>query len=143
MKKIDKIKKLREENDRLTHELGRYMKKVADQAKVATRMRGDLDTAYIGNQQTQRAVDALMIQTALACGVDAVDEDTGKIIGRRLCLPIFSVDDTLARYEVHARRDEEKGEYVIGVIARADLDATEELHETKSESEVGGGNQEP
>ena len=70
---IDKIK-------RLEHELGRYQKKVADQAKENEAMRSRLLQAYAGNSEAQKAMDA--------------------------------------GYEIHARRDEETMEYIIGVVPR-------------------------
>ena len=39
-------------------------------------------------------------------------------LGISLEVPMFSVDDILSRYEVHARRDPEKGIYVIGAAPR-------------------------
>ena len=108
---VDKIK-------RLEKEIGRYQKKVADQAKENEKLRQSLKLAYVGNAQTQRAVDALMAQTAITYGEEVKDEETGAELGRSLTLPLFLIDDILARFEVHARRDKEKGLYVVGVVPR-------------------------
>lgn len=55
---------------------------------------------------------------AIAYGEDAVDPDTGAVIGKRLMLPKFDARETYRRYEVHARRDGEN--YIIGVGLRDD-----------------------
>lgn len=108
---VDKIK-------RLEKEIGRYQKKVADQAKENEKLRQSLKLAHEGNAQTQRAVDALMAQAAITCGEKVMDEETGTELGHSLSLPMFRVDDILARFEVHARRDKEKDLYVVGVVPR-------------------------
>ncbi len=108
---IDKIK-------RLEKELGRYQKKVADQAKEEARLRGLLETAQKGVVQINRAMDAILAQTAITCGEIVTDEETGKEIGRRLSIPLFSTCDILRKYEVRARRDAEAGMYTVGVVPR-------------------------
>ncbi len=108
---IDKIK-------RLEKELGRYQKKAADQAKEEARLRGLLETAQKGVVQTNRAVDAILAQTAITCGEAVTDEETGKEIGWRLSVPLFRIDDILGKYEVRSRRDAEAGMYRIGVAPR-------------------------
>lgn len=103
----DKIKQLE-------HELGRYEKKVGDLMKVnaqlAKRARGVAEISI--------ATDALLAQVAIAYGEDAVDPDTGAVIGKRLMLPKFDARETYRKYEVHARRDGEN--YIIGVGLRDD-----------------------
>lgn len=108
---VDKIK-------RLEKEIGRYKKKVADQAKENEKLRQSLKLAHDGNAQTQRAVDALMAQVAITYGEVVTDEETGEKLGYSLSLPAFSVDETLAEFEVRARRDVEKNQYVVGVVPR-------------------------
>lgn len=108
---IDKIK-------RLENELGRYQKKVADQAKEETRLRGLLETAEAGALQTHQAVDAILAQTALAFGEIVKDEETGEDLGHRLTVPAFTVTDILGKYQVRTRKDEETGAYVVGVVPR-------------------------
>lgn len=110
---VDKIK-------RLEHELGRYRKKVADDAKENERLRRLLDQANKGNQETQAMVDALLTAAALNFGEDAVDpDDESKVLGKRLTLPRFNFVEMRTRYEVHARKDEENDAYVIGVVERS------------------------
>lgn len=109
---VDKIK-------RLEHELGRYRKKVADDAKEIERLRRLLTQANRGNQETQAMVDALLTAVAMNFGEDAVDpDDASKVLGKRLTLPRFNFAEIRARYEVHARKDEENDAYVIGVVER-------------------------
>lgn len=115
MRNIDEIKRLKKE-------LGRYQKKVADQAKENEKLRQSLKLAYDGNAQTQRAVDALMAQAAITCGKEVTDEESGEKLGYSLSLPLFQVGHILSRYEVHARRDKEKDLYVVGVVPREDGD---------------------
>lgn len=109
---VDKIK-------RLEHELGRYRKKAADDAKEKERLRKLLERANKGNQETQAMVDALLTAIALRFGEDAVDpDDESKVLGKRLTLPRFNFLEMRSRYEVHARKDAEADEYIIGVAER-------------------------
>lgn len=108
---VDKIK-------RLEKEIGRYKKKIADQAKENDELRRRLKAAHAGNGETQRAVDAILAQTAIIYGEKVMDEETGAELGRSLTLPMFRVDDILARFEVRARRDTEADRYIVGVVPR-------------------------
>lgn len=113
---IDKIK-------RLQHELGRYQKKVADQAKELAKLKEGLHHVYLGEREVQRGVDAILAQTALTYGKAAMDEDNeGTYLGHRLTLPAFSVGDILSKYEVRARKDEETGAYIVGVVPREEAE---------------------
>ena len=113
---VDKIK-------RLEHELGRYRKKVADDAKETERLRKKLEQANKGNQEIQAMVDALMTAITLQCGEDAVDpDDTSKVLGKRLVLPRFNFLEMRTRYEVHARKDAVSDSYIIGVAERRQED---------------------
>lgn len=112
---IDKIK-------RLEHELGRYQKKVADQAKENEAMRSRLLQAYAGNSEAQKAMDAILAQTALTYGEAVTEDGTGKELGHWLRLPMFRVADIITGYEIHARRDEETMEYIIGVVPRGTVE---------------------
>lgn len=115
MRNVDKIKALEKE-------LGRYKKKVADQAKENTELRRRLREAYAGNAELRRAVDAVLVHTALTYGQEAVDEETGVPLGHRLPLPFFQIEDILGRYEVRTRRDENTMEYIIGVVSREEAE---------------------
>ena len=116
---VDKIK-------RLEHELGRYRKKVADDAKETERLRKKLEQANKGNRETQAMVDALLAAVALQCGEDAVDPAaTSKVLGKRLVLPCFNFLEMRTRYEVHARKDAESDSYIIGVAERRQEDQEE------------------
>lgn len=111
MRNIDKIK-------RLEKEIGRYQKKVADQAKEKERLRRMLETAEAGAIQTHQAVDAILAQTAITFGEIVKDEETGAELGHRLTVPAFKVGEILGKYQVRTRRDEETGAYIIGVVQR-------------------------
>lgn len=111
MRNVDKIKALQ-------HEIGRYVKKINDQAKVIKDLEDILETATAANKEAHRAVDAILAQTAVKYGEQVKDDETGDDIGYRLVVPIFSIDDTLGRLEVKARRDVEAGEYIVGVMER-------------------------
>lgn len=109
---IDKIK-------RMEHELGRYRKKVADDAKENGRLKKLLEDAYKGNQQLQAMTDALLTAITLRCGEDALDpDDASKVLGKRIVLPRFNFMDMRTKYEVHARKDTEADAYIIGVVER-------------------------
>lgn len=103
----DKIKKLK-------HELGRYEKRCGDLLKANSQ----LARRAAGVSEISMATDALLAQVAIAYGEDAVDPNTGAVIGKRLTLPKFDARETYRKYEVHARRDGEN--YIIGVGLRDD-----------------------
>lgn len=107
--------------DKLRHleqELGRYRKKVADQAKLENQLRGELHVVRRGVEETGKLVDATLAVTAVTYGETVRDEETGDILGYRLTIPPFSVAETLARYRVSARKDERTGDYIVGVMER-------------------------
>lgn len=108
---VDKIKDLEKE-------LGRYRKKVADQEKIIKKFQGDMGTVMAGNAQINMTIDAILAHTALKYGERALDEDTGEELGWRLKIQMFSVSETLERYEVRTRRDETTQEYIVGVMER-------------------------
>lgn len=108
---VDKIK-------RLEKEIGRYQKKVADQAKEKERLRRLLEIAEAGAIQTHQAVDAILAQTAITFGEVVKDEETGAELGHRLTVPAFKVGEILGKYQVRTRRDEETCAYIIGVVPK-------------------------
>lgn len=109
---VDKIK-------RLEHELGRYRKKVADQGKELNHLRKMLGQAHHGNRETQALVDALLTAITLEHGEVAHDPDEPeKELGWRLSLHRFNFAEMRAKYEVHARKDQEADAYIIGVVPR-------------------------
>lgn len=99
----------------LETKLRRYEKKIEDMQKINAK----LSVQVVGSTQIGKAVDAILIQTALTYGEAAIDPDTGEEIGKRLTLPPVEVSELLKRYEVHARRDSD-GQYIIGVGLRDD-----------------------
>lgn len=126
----DKIKQLE-------HELGRYEKRCGDLMKL----NAQLSRRANGVAEISIATDALLAQVAIAYGEDAVDPDTGAVIGKRLTLPKFDARETYRKYEVHARKDGEQ--YIIGVGLRDDpadnkREATGNAPETAQERSEGG-----
>lgn len=111
MRNIDKIKSLEKE-------LGKYRKKVTDQDKIIRKLIGELKRAHAGVTQLQAATDAVLTAAALAHGEAVQDEESGKSIGWRLRVPLFSIQEMRGRYEIHARRDEEEAAYILGVVER-------------------------
>lgn len=111
MRNVDKIKGLEKE-------LGRYRKKIVDQQKEIDRLMEGIALAESGSMETNMLVDAIMAQTALKYGEPVEDEDTGERIGYRVTLPMFSVSETLKKYEVRTRRNNAAKEYVVGVMLR-------------------------
>lgn len=109
----------------LEKELGRWKKHCEDLTKSNAKLIGEREKV----QMCSASLDAVMIQTALAYGVDAVDPDSGKVIGKRLALPEIDIRALMEKYELHARKDRNTGEYIIGVGLRDD----EEDHKSEAE----------
>lgn len=108
---VDKIK-------RLEHELGRYRKKVADQAKETEKLRRKVADADAGSAQLQAMVDAVLTAVALEYGLHVTDEEaSGEELGWRLSLPLVDVAELRRRYEIHARKNGSGG-VTIGVMER-------------------------
>lgn len=108
---VDKIK-------RLEHELGRYRKKVADQAKETKKLRQKVADADVGSAQLQAMVDAVLTAVALEYGLHVTDEEaSGEELGWRLSLPLVDVAELRRRYEIHARKNASGG-VTIGVMER-------------------------
>lgn len=94
---VDKIK-------RLEHELGRYRKKVDDQAKETEKLRQKVADADAGSAQLQAMVDAVLTAVALEYGLHVTDEEA-------------SGEELRRRYEIHARKNASGG-VTIGVMER-------------------------
>lgn len=111
MRNVDKIKGLE-------YELGRYQKKVADQEAIIKRQNKMLETATAGLGELRRATDAILAQAAVHHGETITDDDGKTTLGFRLEVPMVPVAETLAQYEVKARRDAERRVYVIGAFTK-------------------------
>ena len=108
---VDKIK-------RLEHELGRWQKKVADQARETEKLRRQVADAEAGSAQIQSMVDAILTAVALQYGVHVTeDEEPGKELGWRLSLPLVDVAELRRRSEIHARKNGSGG-VTVGVMER-------------------------
>ena len=94
----------------LETKLRRYEKRFGDLQKLNAK----LSVQVVGSTQIGKAVDAILIQTALTYGEAAIDPDTGEEIGKRLTLPPVEVSERLKGYEVQAAKDD-GGQYIFGV----------------------------
>lgn len=111
MRNADKIKALEKE-------LGRYRKKVADQSREIKELERRHENAVEANMEMHKAVDAILARLAVKYGRKVKDEETGEVIGFRVTVPVFSVDDTLRQYEVRTRKNAAAGKYTVGVMER-------------------------
>ena len=103
---VDKIK-------RLERELGRWQKKVADQQKEMERLRKVEAVAQAAISDFSRQMDGALGAAAMRYGEQALDPDTGALLGWRMPLPAFSLEEQ--RYEVKTLRTEGGGYLVIVV----------------------------
>lgn len=109
MRNVDKIK-------RLEHEIGRYRKKVADDAKEMRKLREQLEAFQRGNDQVHMTVNAILIRMAMEYGVRVTDDETGDELGWRLEMQKPDVE-MCSRFEVRTRANENGG-YTVGVLPR-------------------------
>lgn len=77
-------------------------------------LRERLAQADRGLQEIGRAVDALLIRTALTFGEPIPPE------GRVLRLPAFRMDDLLKQFSLRAYKEKETGAYVIQCLPRGE-----------------------
>ena len=109
MRNVDEIK-------RLKHEIGRYRKKVADDAKEMRKLREQLEDFQRSSEQVHRTVNAILIRMAMEYGVLATDDKTGEKLGWRLEMQKPDVE-MCSQYEVRTRVNEQGG-YTVGVLPR-------------------------
>lgn len=106
---VDKIK-------RLEHELGRYRKKVADQAKETEKLRRQVADADAGSRELHFAVDSMM--AALAERYGEREQDGEEVIGYRFEYSMEAFAEALKTYKVSFRVDNMRRMYVIGVFPK-------------------------
>ena len=100
-------------------ELGRWQKKVKDQGRQIEALKQRLAAADAGAMEMNNLLTAILSQVAVRYGQPEPDpENPASPLGWRLELPMLGVSETLGKYEQHARRDTEKGLYIIGVVPR-------------------------
>ena len=75
----------------LETKLRRYEKRAGDLQKLNAK----LSVQVVGSTQIGKAVDAILIQTALTYGEAAIDHDTGEENGKRLTLPHVEVSEQM------------------------------------------------
>lgn len=117
MRKNERARK-KEKVMKLERELAVYRDRLSKRAQECIDLKKQIEAAINGSAETNRAVDAILAQTALKYGERAMDEETGEELGWRLSIPLFSVSETLERYEIRTRRDENKQAYIVGVMEK-------------------------
>lgn len=122
MRKNERARK-KEKIVKLERELAVYRDGLSKRTAECLDLKKKIEEAMKGSAETNKAVDAILAQAALKYGEQARDEDTGEELGWRLSIPMFTVSDTLERYEVRTRRDDTTREYIVGVMERKADDA--------------------
>lgn len=102
----------------LENEVRYLRKRLSDRTREFLDLREKLCEVDKGSAELNKAMDAILAQTAFRYGERVKDEETGEELGWRLPLPMFSVAETLEQYEVRTRRDETTQEYIVGVMER-------------------------
>lgn len=134
-------------------ELGRWKKRVEDQGRELAKWRQKYEEAAAGAMELNNLLSAILAETAIRYGQPEPDpEDPKNPLGWRLEMPRFSVAETMEKYEQHARVDQEKGLYIIGVVKRqlarrqaegneaaASTDTPEKIDESGATSEAMEG----
>lgn len=111
MRNVDKIKNLKEQ----LANAQRYAARL--EAMCKGQDRGLMD-AQEGVRELQQAMDGVMMAAVLSLGEEVREVDGQDLVGWRLRLPAVDVRSLHARYQLHARRDQEEGGYVISVVPR-------------------------
>lgn len=105
-----------------TYEIGRYRKKVEDQARMIEMLKGRVEDAGAGAVQMMQYADCVCIQTAISYGER--EEEDGEVVGYRLELPALDLHALLEKYEMRCRMDEIKRTVIIGVMERKENEQT-------------------
>lgn len=71
-----------------------------------------------GALELQRAMDGVLMAAALEHGEAVKNDQTGETVGWRLRLPDIDAGRMAEQYLLHARKDQEKGGYVLSVVPR-------------------------
>ena len=74
-----------------------------------------------GARELQRAMDGVLMAAALEHGEAVKNDQTGKTVGWRLRLPDIDAGRLAEQYLLHARKDLEKGGYVVSVVPRGQV----------------------
>lgn len=106
MRNLEKIKELE-------HEIGRYQKKVADQAKEIDKLKEAQKRDAAGFIELNRMVDSIMAEVAISKGAQ-VGEDAWELV-----IPLVSVRRNTRDYEVHSKAGDDNDTYVIRVTRKA------------------------
>lgn len=109
MRNVDKIKDLKK---RLA-EAERYAARLETMCKGQDKQ---LMEVQKGAAELQAAMDGVMMAAVLSLGEEVREVDGQDVVGWRLRLPAVDVRSLHARYQLHARRDQEEGGYVVSVV---------------------------
>lgn len=93
----------------LKKELGRYMKKVDDDAELISRMARGIQ----GRDEQLKLQDALTSTLIRLQALQTLVVEEGKVL-----IPCDEITQGLGLYEVIAHKDEERGCYVLQVVER-------------------------
>lgn len=111
MRNVDKIKNLKEQ-------LSNAQRYAARLEAMCKRQDQELAEAQQGAAELQAAMDGVMMAAVLSLGEEVREVDGQDVVGWRLRLPAVDVRSLHARYQLHARRDQEEGGYVVSVVPR-------------------------
>lgn len=115
--------------DNLKRERDNWAKKAQLYARIAQSKEKEADDCRSQYRAVKAAMARIIVRLANVGRLeDAMDDNTGEVIGRRLVLPPMT-DADIMRYEVHSRRDED-GTAVIGVGLR------DHPEDTKSDKDI-------
>lgn len=111
VRNVEKIKDLKA---RLS-EAQRYAARLESMCKGQDKKLMD---AKEGARELQRAMDGVLMAAALEHGEEVRNDQTGETVGWRLRLPDIDAGQMAEHYLLHARKDLEKGGYVLSVVPR-------------------------
>ena len=111
VRNVDKIKNLKEQLSNAQ----RYAARLEAMCKGQDR---EMMEAQEGVRELQRAMDGVLMATALEHGEAVKNGQTGETVGWRLRIPDIDAGRMAEQYLLHARKDLEKGGYVVSVVPR-------------------------
>lgn len=98
------------------YELGRYRKKVKEQAEELRMANRKLEDALDGVQELRVAVDAIICSLSKQYGERVKDESTGEVIGYRIHVAYpFAMD---SQFSIRCSKQPESHEMTIGLIKK-------------------------
>lgn len=108
-------RQLREEIDRLRHELGRYRKKIIDQQACIADLQVSLEQYRLGYDELAADRHAFVASTAMRWGWPVEN-------GWEISVPFYNLQELVDKYTVVGRRDEEKQAYLFRVTEKQEVE---------------------